>query len=122
MIPAQRAYIGSVSSIWVGARLSILFDPTSVSLPSSARPVRACARRRSTVEGFIMSIGTIKWFNPIKGFGFITPQDGSQDVFVHISAVERSGLGTLNEGQRVSFEAQRNPKNGKISAANLAAV
>jgi CspA family cold shock protein len=69
-----------------------------------------------------MSIGTVKWFNSIKGFGFIAPEDGSADVFVHISAVERAGLGTLNEGQRVSFEAQRNPKNGKTAAANLAAV
>jgi CspA family cold shock protein len=69
-----------------------------------------------------MSIGTVKWFNPVKGFGFIAPEDGSQDVFVHISAVERSGLGTLAEGQRVSFETQRNPKNGKTSAANLAAA
>jgi cold shock protein len=69
-----------------------------------------------------MAIGTVKWFNPIKGFGFIAPEDGSQDVFVHISAVERSGLGALTEGQRVSFEAQRNPKNGKTSAANLAAA
>lgn len=69
-----------------------------------------------------MAIGTVKWFNPTKGFGFIAPEDGSQDVFVHISAVERSGLGSLNEGQRVSFETQRNPKNGKTSAANLAAA
>lgn len=69
-----------------------------------------------------MSIGTVKWFNPVKGFGFISPEDGSQDVFVHVSAVERAGLGSLTEGQRVSFETQRNPKNGKTSAANLAAA
>ena len=69
-----------------------------------------------------MSIGTVKWYNPIKGFGFIAPEDGSPDVFVHISAVERSGLGSLNEGQRVSFETERNPKSGKTSAANLAAA
>ena len=69
-----------------------------------------------------MAIGTVKWFNPTKGFGFIAPEDGTQDVFVHISAVERAGLGALNEGQRVRFEAQRNPKNGKTSAENLAAV
>jgi cold shock protein len=67
-----------------------------------------------------MSVGTVKWFNPTKGFGFIAPEDGSQDVFVHISAVQQAGIGTLNEGQRVRFEAQRNPKNGKTSAANLA--
>lgn len=69
-----------------------------------------------------MAIGTVKWFNPTKGFGFIAPEDGSADVFVHISAVERSGLGTLGEGQRVSYETQRNPKNGKMSATNLAAA
>ncbi|HEX6978911.1 MAG TPA: cold-shock protein [Alphaproteobacteria bacterium] len=68
-----------------------------------------------------MSIGTVKWFNPTKGYGFIQPESGA-DVFVHISDVERAGLGTLNEGQRVSFDVMRNPKNGKTSAANLKAV
>jgi cold shock protein len=66
-----------------------------------------------------MSIGTVKWFNPAKGFGFIQPEDGSKDVFVHISAVERSGIGNLSEGQRVSFEAQRDSRTGKVAAANL---
>ena len=65
-----------------------------------------------------MSTGTVKWFNPTKGFGFIEPEDGSNDVFVHISAVERAGLGSLNEGQKVSFELQRG-QNGKSSAENL---
>ena len=51
-----------------------------------------------------MAIGTVKWFNPAKGYGFIKPEDGSKDVFVHISAVERAGLHTLNEGEKVSFE------------------
>ena len=51
-----------------------------------------------------MAQGTVKWFNPVKGYGFITPEDGSQDAFVHISAVERAGLAGLNEGQRVSYE------------------
>lgn len=67
-----------------------------------------------------MSIGKVKWYNQAKGFGFITPEDGGADVFVHISAVERSGLGSLSEGQRIKFETQTNPKNGKTSAANLA--
>jgi len=66
-----------------------------------------------------MSIGTVKWFNPAKGYGFIQPEDGSKDVFVHISAVERSGIGNLAEGQRVSFEAQRDQRTGKVAAANL---
>jgi len=65
-----------------------------------------------------VTIGTVKWFNPAKGFGFIQPDDGSKDVFVHISAVERSGLGTLKEGQKVSFDLAKG-KDGKTSADNL---
>ena len=65
-----------------------------------------------------MTIGTVKWFNPQKGYGFIQPEDGSQDVFVHISAVERSGIGNLIEGQKVSFELERGYR-GKTSAVNL---
>ena len=65
--------------------------------------------------------GTVKFFNGAKGFGFITPEDGSKDVFVHISAVERSDLGTLREGQKVSFELERGQQ-GKTSAVNLKAV
>jgi cold shock protein len=65
-----------------------------------------------------MTIGTVKWYNPQKGYGFIQPDDGSQDVFVHISAVERSGMGNLHEGQRVSFEVERGGR-GRTSAVNL---
>lgn len=65
-----------------------------------------------------MNIGTVKWFNTQKGYGFIQPEDGSKDVFVHVSAVERSGLGNLYEGQKVSFEVQRGQQ-GKTSAVNL---
>ena len=68
-----------------------------------------------------MPTGTVKFFNTSKGFGFIRPDDGSKDVFVHISAVERSGLGTLTENQKVSFEVQQG-QNGKSSAVNLKAV
>jgi CspA family cold shock protein len=67
-----------------------------------------------------MSSGTVKWFNPTKGYGFIQPEDGSKDVFVHISAVERAGLGNLREGQRISFELERGQQ-GKVSAVNLKA-
>ena len=67
-----------------------------------------------------MATGTVKWFNPGKGFGFIAPSDGSKDVFVHISAVDRSGLGTLAEGQQVSFDVTS--ERGKNSATNLKAV
>jgi CspA family cold shock protein len=66
-----------------------------------------------------MSIGTVKWFNATKGYGFIQPEDGGKDVFVHISAVERSGMGTLSEGQRVDFESQRDQRTGKVAASNL---
>lgn len=65
--------------------------------------------------------GTVKFFNNAKGFGFIQPDDGSKDVFVHISAVERAGLTTLNENQKVSFELERGA-NGKVSATNLKAL
>jgi CspA family cold shock protein len=69
-----------------------------------------------------MTTGTVKWFNATKGFGFIQPDGGGQDVFVHISAVERSSLGTLNEGQKVSFELEKDQKSGKMSAGQLQAV
>jgi CspA family cold shock protein len=65
-----------------------------------------------------MPTGTVKWFNPTKGYGFIQPDDGSKDVFVHISAVERSGIGNLQEGQKVSFDIERGQQ-GKTSAVNL---
>ncbi|MCF8474227.1 MAG: cold-shock protein [Emcibacter sp.] len=64
-----------------------------------------------------MAIGTVKWFNPTKGFGFIEPENGGGDVFVHISAVEKSGLNGLNEGQKIEFEVQE--ERGKKSACNL---
>ena len=66
-----------------------------------------------------MPNGTVKWFNPTKGFGFIQPDSGGADIFVHISAVERAGLSSLNEGQKVSFDEERDPKKGKTSAVNI---
>jgi len=69
-----------------------------------------------------MNKGTVKWFNSIKGYGFIQPDDGSKDVFVHISAVERAGMSNLNEGQKLSYEIVRDRKTGKSSADNLAAA
>ncbi len=68
-----------------------------------------------------MATGTVKWFNAQKGFGFIQPNDGGADVFVHISAVERAGLGSLNEGQTVNFELERDQRSGKMSAGQLSA-
>jgi cold shock protein len=69
-----------------------------------------------------MSTGTVKWFNTQKGFGFIQPENGSKDVFVHISAVERAGMTTLNEGQKVSFELVADRRTGKSAAENLRAA
>jgi len=69
-----------------------------------------------------MPNGTVKWFNPTKGFGFIQPDSGGADIFVHISAVERAGLSSLNEGQKLSFDEERDPKKGKTSAVNIKAL
>jgi cold shock protein len=68
-----------------------------------------------------MTSGTVKWFNSQKGFGFIQPDDGSKDVFVHISAVERAGMSNLNEGQKISYEVVEDRRRGKSSAENLRA-
>lgn len=68
-----------------------------------------------------MATGTVKWFNSNKGYGFIQPDDGSKDVFLHISALERAGLGPVSEGQRLSYEEQRG-NNGKTSAENVRAL
>ena len=69
-----------------------------------------------------MSIGTVKWFNSAKGYGFVAPEDGGKDVFVHISAVERAGLSGLAEGQKVSYEEKTDSVRGKTSAENLKIV
>jgi CspA family cold shock protein len=69
-----------------------------------------------------MSTGSVKWFNSQKGFGFIQPDDGGKDVFVHISAVERAGMHNLNEGQKISYDVVADKRTGKSSADNLRAV
>jgi len=66
-----------------------------------------------------MPTGTVKWFNGQKGYGFIQPDAGGQDVFVHVSAVERAGLEPLREGQKLTYELERDPKNGKMAAGQL---
>ncbi|HWU63342.1 CspA family cold shock protein [Rhizobium aquaticum] len=68
-----------------------------------------------------MASGTVKWFNSTKGFGFIQPDDGSTDVFVHISAVERAGMGSLTEGQKIRYEVLQDRRSGKSAAGNLQA-
>ena len=69
-----------------------------------------------------MATGTVKWFNDTKGFGFIQPDDGGADVFVHISAVERSSLGSISEGQKIGYELERDQRSGKMSAGQLTAA
>jgi CspA family cold shock protein len=66
-----------------------------------------------------MANGTVKWFNSTKGFGFIQPEEGGNDVFVHISAVERSGISTPNEGDKISYDLERDERRGRVSAVNL---
>ena len=73
------------------------------------------------LEEMTMTTGTVKWFNSAKGFGFIEPEDGSKDAFVHISAVERAGLTSLSEGQKISYDLQSG-QNGKSSAENLSVI
>jgi CspA family cold shock protein len=70
-------------------------------------------------KGFVMITGTVKWFNSTKGFGFIQPDNGGQDAFVHISAVERAGMREIVEGQKISYELERDSKSGKMSATQL---
>jgi cold shock protein len=82
---------------------------------------RAIRREATSFSDYPMINGTVKFFNNAKGFGFIAPDDGSKDVFVHISAVERAGLATLSENQKVSFELERGA-NGKVAAVKLVAL
>ena len=79
----------------------------------------AAIERRLTGKKCLMPQGTVKWFNATKGFGFIQPDDGSKDVFVHISAVERAGINDLNEGQKVTYDIVADRRTGKSSAENL---
>lgn len=83
------------------------------------RPAASLASKIYVCERGSMTTGTVKWFSVQKGFGFIAPDGGGNDAFVHISAVERSGLGDLREGQKVGFELVADRKSGKMSAENL---
>ena len=95
---------------------------TSQNLETNRSQARAWLSNDTYYERPEMSKGTVKWFNTQKGYGFIQPEDGSKDIFVHISAVERAGLYDLKEGQKVTFEVVDNRKTGKASAENLQAV
>ncbi len=88
---------------------------------SKTRPALPWVGRTHLTKGVAMATGTVKWFNPTKGFGFIQPSDGSKDAFVHISAVERAGLHSLREGQKVEYDLVPG-RNGKSSAENLVAL
>lgn len=106
---------------WLVLRIALPKPTTILSENLITQFRRNCANTR-TLKATLMTTGTVKWFNATKGFGFIQPDDGGPDVFVHISAVERSTLGSINEGQKLSFELERDQKNGKMSAGHLQAA
>jgi cold shock protein len=121
--PAHRVYTALIDI----CLLSFCFAPRATDEPSSNIATAICRARRApgiqyAIKGFVMTTGTVKWFNSTKGFGFIQPDDGSQDVFVHISAVERAGMREIVEGQKISFELERDNKSGKMSAGQLRAA
>ena len=105
-------YLGSVRG---ASQAPLLVSPTDNLMLRTLSRGATCLWRDS------MPTGTVKWFNPSKGFGFIQPNDKSKDVFVHISAVERAGLATLNENQSISYELEQG-QNGKTSAVDLKAI
>src|SRR6516165_6346186 len=92
-------------------------------IPSRSHEIGRSSHRRCSAlrqKGASMPQGTVKWFNPTKGYGFIAPDTGGKDVFVHISAVQKAGLRSLNEGQKIGFEIEQQ-QNGRSAAVNLAA-
>jgi len=113
---ADRLGLVNDLAVRIGMRL-----PTTFPLKIRKAGVRAlpCVSESYAVKGFVMSVGTVKWFNSTKGFGFIQPDDGGQDVFVHISAVERAGMRDLREGQKISYELTQDKRSGKMSADQL---
>jgi CspA family cold shock protein len=119
--PAERSIWGVFElSLWLVDRAETGSTPQDiVEIGSSLRGGRAGKALSAHLGDSYMATGTVKWFNATKGFGFIQPDDGGTDVFVHISAVERAGLSSLNEGQKLSYEAKVDSMRGKTSAENL---
>ena len=93
-----------------------------LALIEELRPSSDAALMHPAVKGHPMATGTVKWFNEQKGYGFIQPDQGGKDVFVHISAVERSGMRSLADGQKVSYDVEADRRSGKESATNLRAA
>lgn len=91
-------------------------------MKSCARVAQTLARASHRTKELFVDTGTVKWFNETKGYGFIQPDNGGKDVFVHISAVERAGLRNLVEGQKISYEVLTDKRSGKDAAGNLQAV
>jgi CspA family cold shock protein len=117
----MRARQGHISSInfWFGSHfVARTGHRTAFRNMPTVDPTLRVECRPIDVERLSMAIGTVKWFNAQKGYGFIQPDDGSKDVFVHISAVERAGMGNLQEGQKLSYELERGNQ-GKTSAVGL---
>jgi CspA family cold shock protein len=98
------------------------FSPDNISIETSAISAGKIKLRIVLERNYQMNTGTVKWFNSQKGFGFIQPDNGGPDVFVHISAVERAGMSTLNEGQKISYEVLADRRTGKSAAGNLRAA
>jgi CspA family cold shock protein len=104
----------------IGTALYSNFLSKIVVTPSAKR--RFGGTSLYALKGFIMNTGTVKWFNSTKGFGFIQPDNGGDDAFVHISAVERAGMRDIVEGQKIGYDLERDNKSGKMSACNLQAA
>ena len=116
-----RPYLGCISALFAFGLLTVLRDSLAAQCSQNGTVFWPAIPRVSGILGVtIMATGTVKWFNGTKGYGFIQPDDGSKDVFVHVSAVERAGMRTLSEGQKISFDLQRGQQ-GKMSADNLKA-
>lgn len=107
----------------VTARLAPRPERTFLSkIAITIRGACASAVVQDAMKGFNMTTGTVKWFNSTKGFGFIQPDNGGPDAFVHISAVERAGMREIVEGQKIGYDMERDMKSGKMSACNLQAA